>query len=80
MFREPGLSKLKRFGCGLVGVLAIVSGLFHPEHAVSYSYKNWFGGLVFGPIAVGLGILALLAAIFNWRKVWDSRREQRSHK
>jgi 1,4-dihydroxy-2-naphthoate octaprenyltransferase len=72
MFRGPVLSKLKRFGCGLVGMLAIAFGLFHPQHAYSYSYRNWFGGLVFGPIAVVFGAIAVLAAIFNWRKIWDS--------
>ena len=72
MFRGPSLRKVKRFGCGAVGVLAIVTGLLHSGHAVSYSYRNWFGGLACGPIVAVLGILALLAAIFNWRSIWDS--------
>ena len=63
---------LKRLGCGLVGLLGIAFGLFHPGHIYSYSYRNWFGGLVFGPIVAIVGIVALLAAIFNWRRIWDS--------
>jgi 1,4-dihydroxy-2-naphthoate octaprenyltransferase len=72
MFRGSVVSKLKRVGCGLVGVLAIAFGLFHPQHAYSYSYRNWFGGLVFGPVIAVLGAVAVLAAIFNWRTIWDS--------
>jgi hypothetical protein len=57
MFRGSVVSKLKRVGCGLVGVLAIAFGLFHPQHAYSYSYRNWFGGLVFGPVVAVLGAI-----------------------
>ena len=76
MFRGSSLTKLKRFLCGVVGVLGIAFGLFHPQNAYSYSYRNWFGGLVFGPIMAILGGLALLAAIFNWRSIWDSPPRQ----
>ena len=71
MFKDSSLAKLKRLMCGVVGVVGIAFGFFHPQHAYSYSYRNWFGGLVFGPIAAILGAVALLAAIFNWRNVWD---------
>jgi len=71
MFRGPRLNKLKRFLCGIVGVFGITIGLLHPQHSYSYSYRNWFGGLAFGPVAAILGVVCLLAAIFNWRKIWD---------
>lgn len=72
MFRGARLQQLKRFLCAVVGIGAIAFGLLHRGHEISYSYRNWFGGLVFGPIVAVLGIVALLGAIFNWRRVWDS--------
>ena len=72
MFREPGLSKLKRMGCGGFGVVAIAFGLFHSQSALSFSYRNWFGGLVSEPIVAVFGVVALLAAVCNWRRIWDS--------
>ncbi len=73
MFSGSGLTRLKRLLCAVFGVLGIALGLFHPQHASSYSYRNWFGGLVFGPVIAILGLVALLAAMFNWRSIWDSQ-------
>jgi hypothetical protein len=72
MFGESRLRALKRVGCGIVGVLAIAYGLYYSRGAVGFSYRNWFGGLVFGPFVILLGMVALLASILNWPKIWDS--------
>ena len=72
MFRGTKLRHLNRVLCGLVGLGAVVVGLIHPGHEISYSYRNWFGGLAFGPVIAVLGVVALLGAVFNWRNVWDS--------
>src|SRR5947207_2231726 len=69
MFRKRKLSMLNRSLCGLVGVIAIAIGLFH-SHG-DYSYRTWFGGLAFAPVAAVLGTVALLGALFNWRRIWD---------
>jgi len=66
------LSRLKRIGCGIVGMIMLAFGVYFSRAAYGFSYRNWFGGLVFGPIAVVLGMVALLGAVFNWPKVWDS--------
>jgi hypothetical protein len=76
MFRESR-PLLKRAGCGLVGAVSILTGL-HFLHTNNFlSYRNWFGGVVFAPIALLLGIVALLGAILDWRRVWDGPEEPR---
>ncbi len=72
MFRRSSLPKLKRLGCGIVGVMAIAFGLYHSRGAFGFSYRNWFGGLVFGPFVILLGMVALLGSIFDWPKIWDA--------
>jgi hypothetical protein len=52
--------------------MALVLGLYFSRAAYGFSYRNWFGGLVFGPVATVLGMVALLGAVFNWSKIWDS--------
>ena len=66
------MPRLKRLGCGIVGVVAIAFGVYYSRYAHAYSYRNWFGGLVFGPVAIFLGMVALVGAVFNWPKIWDS--------
>ena len=65
--------------CGVVALVAIAFGLVHDGHRISYSYRNWFGGLVFGPVVTALGIVILLGAIFNWRKISRIRRPEMRH-
>jgi 1,4-dihydroxy-2-naphthoate octaprenyltransferase len=72
MFGESRLPKLKRFTCGVIGVVAIALGVHYSRAAYAFSYTNRFGGLVFGPIVAVLGTVALLGAVYNWPKVWDS--------
>jgi hypothetical protein len=66
------LSRAKRIGCGNVGAIILALGLYHSRAAYGFSYRNWFDGLVFGPVAAVLGMVALLGSIFNWPKIWDS--------
>src|ERR1700757_3058639 len=72
MFRGSSLATLKRIGCGIVGVMVLAVGLYFSRAAHGFSYRNWFGGLVFGPVAVLLGMVAMLGVVFNWPKIWDS--------
>ena len=66
------MSGVKRIGCGVVGVMALVMGLYFSHGAYGFSYRNWFGGLVFGPLMIVLGLVALLGSVFNWPTIWDS--------
>ena len=47
-------------------------GLYYSRAVYVFSYRNWFGELVFGLVAVVLGMVALLGSVFNWSKIWDS--------
>ena len=44
MFRTSSLPKLKRFLCGVAGVVGIAFGLYSFRAACGFSYRNWFGG------------------------------------
>jgi hypothetical protein len=55
----------------MVGVVAIVLGFHYSHYSYAYSYRNWFGGLVLGPVGAVLGMVALLGSVFNCPKIWD---------
>jgi hypothetical protein len=80
MFKGSGLAKLKRFGCAVIGILIIAVGVYSSRFTHGFSYRNWFGGLVFGPVAVLLGTVALLGAVLDWPKVWDSPSRESARK
>jgi hypothetical protein len=71
MIRGPQQKIYLRIFCGVFGVAAFLKGLI-PVLSGNYSYENWFGGLVFAPFAIAVGVVMVLGAVFNWRGVWDS--------
>jgi len=40
----------------------------------SYSYNNWWGGLVFAPITVIVGLFVLYLVVFKWDSLMDTKR------
>lgn len=54
-----------------VGLKASLSG--------DLSYENYWGGLVFGPLAILLGAAGLVGTIFMWRKLNRKQRQQKGH-
>ena len=74
----------QRFGIALFGLVAIGMGVA-PLLRGETSFESWpRSGLVFAPLILGLGILVLLASIFNWHKLLldpdvRRRREHRKH-
>jgi len=79
MIRGPQQKMYLRILCGIVGVVAFSWGL-HPILAGDYSYNNWFGGLVFAPVAIVAGVLMVLGAVFNWRSIWDVPPSDTKHR
>jgi hypothetical protein len=80
MIRGPQQKRYLRVLCGVFGVAVFFLGL-RPILTGQYSYENWFGGLVFVPVAIIAGGVMILGAIFNWRSVWDvPQRDTQHHK
>ncbi len=53
---------------GLVALAVIATGIT-PLLKGGLFYKNWWGGLVFGPITIIGGLLFLYVVIFKWEKL-----------
>jgi hypothetical protein len=68
-----------RVFCGVFGVAAVSLG-GRLVVAGQYSYANWFGGLVFTPVVIIAGVLMILAAVFNWRSIWDVPPRDTKHR
>jgi hypothetical protein len=49
--------------------LALIATGIRPLLKGDLFYKNWWGGLVFGPITIIGGLLLLYVVIFKWGKV-----------
>jgi uncharacterized membrane protein YcjF (UPF0283 family) len=49
--------------------LAVIATGIRPLLKGDYFYKNWWGGLVFGPVTVIGGLLLLYVVIFRWKKM-----------
>ena len=79
MIRGPQQKMYLSILCGILGVVAFFWGL-RPLLAGDYSYNNWFGGLVFAPVAIIAGGLMVLGAVFNWRSIWDVPRRDTKHR
>jgi hypothetical protein len=79
MIRGNQLKAFLRLFCGIFGVVAILIGI-GPMLKGEYSYSNWFGGLVFAPVAIVAGVLMILGAIFNWRSIWDTPDSNSKHR
>jgi len=76
---------LNRFTAGLAGLAMISYGVITFLRNGDFFYANYFGGLVFTPLAVLAGIFTIFCAIF--KPEWlgakpaqhGSRRHRRKH-
>ena len=58
-----------RFGAILVALVIIGTGLIPVALKRDFFYSNWWGGLVFAPLAVLIGIFLLYLIVFKWEKI-----------
>jgi hypothetical protein len=58
-----------RSGLALVALMIIGTGLIPLVLKKNSFYLNWWGGLVFAPLAVIVGIFFLYIVIFKYEKV-----------
>ncbi len=60
--------KFIRFGLVVVALMVIGTGLI-PLLKGDLFYSNWWGGLVFAPVAVLTGLFFLYLVIFKFEKI-----------
>ena len=53
----------------IVIALAVITTGIRPLLKGDYFYRNWWGGLVFGPITIIGGLLFLYVVVFKWEKL-----------
>jgi hypothetical protein len=58
-----------RSGLALVALMIIGTGLIPLVLNKNLFYLNWWGGLIFAPLAVIVGIFFLYIVIFKYEKV-----------
>ena len=65
---------------GLAGLAMISMGVAPIFRSGDFSYRNWFGGLVFAPIAILAGVFTIYCAIFKPEWLAASSAEGKSKK
>jgi hypothetical protein len=60
----------------LAGICLIAFGLRPILSSGSLNYRNWFGGLVFAPLAIIFGLLVILAALFKPQLLQTTRKSR----
>jgi hypothetical protein len=58
-----------RFGAMLVSITIIGAGLIPLFLKKDLFYSNWWGGLVFAPLPLLVGIFLLYLVVFKWDKI-----------
>jgi hypothetical protein len=61
--------QFERSGLVLVALMIIGTGLIPMVSKGNLFYSNWWGGLVFAPLAVLVGIFFLYIVIFKYKKI-----------
>lgn len=75
--RRDRRDTLQQWGLATFGVFAVGMSLEHILNG-ELSYWSWTNsGLVFTPLILLFGVLALLAAIFDWQKFWTTQHSKR---
>ena len=65
MFSSDPKDPVVRFVAGLIGLAAIGFGLHALFRGGDLHYTNWLGELVFAPVAILLGAVAVFGALFK---------------
>jgi uncharacterized membrane protein YcjF (UPF0283 family) len=56
-------------GFAILIALAVIATGIRPFLKGDLFYKNWWGGLVFGPITIMAGLLFLYIVVFKWENL-----------
>ncbi len=71
LFRKPVL----RVVSGLLGLLLILQGISWIVRG-NLNYQNYWGGIVFAPLAILVGGLFVYLVIFQWNRLGRTSSEQ----
>ncbi|MDY6839707.1 MAG: hypothetical protein SWH78_17245 [Thermodesulfobacteriota bacterium] len=61
--------KIKRSGVIITALVVTTTGLIPLVLKNDLFYSNWWGGLVFAPLAIFVGVFLLYLSIFKWKKM-----------
>jgi tellurite resistance protein TehA-like permease len=67
-----------RLGLGFFGTIIILMGL-SSIYSGNLNYSNYWGGVVFAPIAIIIGILVLIVVIFRWKTFDPMSKDENSN-
>ncbi len=76
MLNDKSRQMANRIAGVVVGVLAVVLGLASLLNGKS-SYQNYWGGLVFAPVAILMGFLVLFISIFRPTKTHPPTKDRK---
>ncbi len=62
---------------GLLGTILILTGMYNILRG-DLNYTNHWGGIVFAPAALVMGILVLIIVLFRWKTINQLFKEERS--
>ncbi|NCC52459.1 MAG: hypothetical protein EOM20_14745 [Spartobacteria bacterium] len=68
MLTKKKREQFGRAGLGCASVLLITGGLLYLLQSVSF-YRNYWGGIVFAPLAILVGMAALWLTVFHWKRL-----------
>jgi len=68
--RRATRDKIGRISLIVLSILLILTGLAHIVGG-SIGWRNYWGGLVFPPVAIFSGSLLIYLAVFRWRKLQE---------
>jgi uncharacterized membrane protein len=57
-----------RVGIGFFGVILVLIGL-SKIFGGNLNYSNYWGGVVFAPLTIIIGILVLIIVLFRWKAI-----------
>ncbi len=73
------VEKSGRIFIGFFGVILLFMGVTHVLRG-DLNYSNYWGGVVFAPFAIVVGVLLLFIVVFKWDSFEDSKTKKKRSK
>ena len=72
-------SLFTRIFIGLFGFILIMTGLKNIFYG-NQNYSNYWGGIVFAPIAILIGVLVIIITVFRFDSITNSKEQSKKSK